>query len=178
MKKREPRHLSERTKEILRRKNKGRHFSPETEFKKGQTPWNKGLKGIRLSRKSEFKRGHRPANWKPVGTIVIRTEGKRNPNKRFRKVRYIKIAESNVWIPYARYVMTKKRGREIPKRMIVLHRDYDSLNDDPGNLITLTRGCHINFLKIDNIIDEKERRKNTSIRLLEYWEEKRKEELI
>lgn len=29
-------------------------------FKKGHTPWNKNLKGIRLSPKSEFKKGKKP----------------------------------------------------------------------------------------------------------------------
>lgn len=169
---------TDRMKEILSRRNKGKHFSPGTEFKKGQIPWNKGLKGIRLSRKSEFKRGHRPQNWKPVGTITIRTEGKKNPNKTFRKVRWIKITEPNIWVPYSRYVVMKKRKREIPKGMIVLHQDYDSLNDDAQNLLLITRDLHIKFLKIDNIINEEERRKQTSTGLFKYWDEKRKEKNV
>ena len=48
--------------EKLRQTNTGRHFPDreggnETSFKKGRTPWNKGLKGIHLSPKSEFKKG-------------------------------------------------------------------------------------------------------------------------
>lgn len=31
------------------------------DFKKGHTPWNKGMKGIHLSPKSEFKKGEHPS---------------------------------------------------------------------------------------------------------------------
>lgn len=50
---------------------KGRRVSPQTEFKKGNIPWNKGrphspetikrLKGKHLSPKTEYKKGHRPS---------------------------------------------------------------------------------------------------------------------
>lgn len=164
---------TERTKRILSRKNKGKHFSPATEFKRGQIPWNKGLKGLRLSRATEFKRGQRPKNWRPVGTVVLRIEGSRNPNRRRREIRWIKVAEPNVWVPLARYIVMEKRQRKIPKGMIVYHQDNDPLNDDPQNLLLITRSLHIKFLRDSNIIDEKERRRKTSMRLIEYWEEKR-----
>lgn len=169
---------TEETKKTLSRKNKGKHFSPDTEFKKGCIPWNKGLKGIRLSRKSEFKRGSRPHNWKSVGTITVRTEGKRNPNKTFRQARWIKIAEPNIWMPYSRYLVMKKRKREIPRGMVVFHDDNNSLNDNPQNLLLITRGLHIQFLKNANIINEEERKKEASIRLTKYWEERRQEKLL
>ena len=50
------------------KKKKGRHYSPETEFKKGLIPWSKTQKGIHLSPQSEFKKGQTKgknnSNWK------------------------------------------------------------------------------------------------------------------
>ena len=36
-------HHSKKTKELISEKHKGRNLSPDTEFKKGMTPWNKGI---------------------------------------------------------------------------------------------------------------------------------------
>jgi len=52
---------------------KGQRTSVKTEFKKGQTPWNKELKGIHLSPDSEFKKGMKPWN---VGIIKKSFSGK------------------------------------------------------------------------------------------------------
>lgn len=37
---------SEKTRKILSEKNKGKRSSPDTEFKNGQKPWNKGIVGV------------------------------------------------------------------------------------------------------------------------------------
>jgi hypothetical protein len=69
---RKGKHISEENKRFLSKIQKGRHISPSTEFKKGMTPWNKGIKwwtkkmrikqieskkGIHSSPKTEFKKG-------------------------------------------------------------------------------------------------------------------------
>lgn len=144
-------HHSEKTKEILRLANLGKHFSPATEFKKGSVPWNKGYKrrGLRYAyhtkpNEGKFKPGNRPKNWLPVGTITIRfdtTTG--NP------YHLIKIAEPKSWQYLARHVWEETRGREIPPGFLIYHMDGISLNDDPENLICITRPIHINFCKMD-----------------------------
>jgi hypothetical protein len=54
-------------------------------FRPGNIPPNKGKKGIRVSRETEFKKGNRPWNWRPVGSERINADGYaevkiRNPN--------------------------------------------------------------------------------------------------
>ena len=44
--------------------NIGKHRSPNTEFKKGFTPWNKGTKGIMKPNSTSFKKGQIPWNKK------------------------------------------------------------------------------------------------------------------
>jgi 5-methylcytosine-specific restriction endonuclease McrA len=44
----------------------GQHLSPSTEFKKGQTSWNKGIKGILKANSGSFKKGmvaHNKTEW-------------------------------------------------------------------------------------------------------------------
>lgn len=54
-----------------KQRNKGKHLSPKTEFKKGIIPWNKGTKGITKAWNKGligFQKGHRPYNTKPNKT--------------------------------------------------------------------------------------------------------------
>jgi len=158
---------SEATKKILSMKNKGKRFSPATEFRAGHIPWNKGLKRIRVSRPTEFKRGHRPANWKPVGTIVIRPESNGTLTRR------IKVADPNKWEQYARYLWKKTKGRGIPPGFIIYHLDGNSLNDAPENLICIPRSIHIKWLKADLEGFEAKRIKNTSMAQKKRWQKKK-----
>ena len=167
-------HHTERTKELLRLANKGKHFSPATEFRKGQVPWNKGLKrrGFQYaysnSSSTKFKPGHRPKNWLPVGTITIRVDTKTgNP------YHLIKIAEPKTWQYLVRHVWENTRGREILPRFVIYHMDGISLNDDPSNLIHIPRAIHINFCKMDIKEFEPNRIRNTSIALKRRWQEYR-----
>ncbi len=54
---------------------KGMHFSPATEFKKGQQPIYLVPKGTRLSPATEFKKGNQPHNTVPVGTEIMKSDG-------------------------------------------------------------------------------------------------------
>lgn len=109
----------------------------KTAFKKGNTPWNKGLKGIHLSPKTEFKKGHKNTNWLPIGATRIRL-CKGNPRK---QRQYIKIEEPNKWIEYAKIVWIKYNGK-IPKGFLIHHLDCNTLNDNINNLALLTRKAH------------------------------------
>ena len=110
-------------------------------FKKGMAVWNKGKKGIHLSPATEFVKGQKSPKWLPVGTIHIRTEwhNKHHPSRK-----WIKIAEPNKWVLFAVYNWIKKHG-DIPKGLLVHHKDFDSDNDDVCNLQLVTRAQHVNI---------------------------------
>lgn len=143
-------HHSEKTRKAISDRNKGKHFSPATEFKKGNVPWNTGLKrkGMRYayhnSSCTKFKRGSQPANWKPVGTVVIRID------TRGMKVPWIKVEEPNKWEYLARYVWKKSRGKEILPGFVIYHLDANHLNNEPENLVHIPRALAIAYQRIDN----------------------------
>ena len=105
-------------------------------FKKGNIPWNKGLKGSHTSPETEFKKGQNGRNWVPVGTITLRTD--KNKNKR----RWTKTEEPNVWIPYSQWIWGLMVGN-IPDGFILHHIDGDSLNDVTNNLSVVSRSAHM-----------------------------------
>lgn len=76
----------------------------------------------------------------PVNTVVIR--GDRDAAGRQRLTRYIKVRldgpPQKRWIQYSRWWWEKNRG-SVPKGHLVLHKDGDTLNDAPSNLIV--GGC-------------------------------------
>jgi hypothetical protein len=98
---------------------KGGHYSPETEFKSGQPSPN------RL----------------PVGTITIRTQ-KEDGNRR-----WIKVAEPDVWILYAKYVWIQHNG-PIPKGHVIHHKDEDQMHDVIENLQCVTKKEHFDIHNI------------------------------
>jgi len=161
-------HLIKSVKKRISQKLKGRHSSVSTEFKAGQIPWNKGMKGIYRSESStKYKKRHKPHNWKPVGTISIRCDHRKEP------VKFIKIAEPKKWEYYSRYIWIKTRKREIPKGFIIYHQDGNSLNDNPDNLICVPRSIHIIWLGIDIKNFKKKARESASLALIKRWVELR-----
>lgn len=109
----------------------------KTSFKKGNKPWNKGLKGIHLSPDSEFKLGGIPANKVPIGTVKFRYTKKDN---RIRT--WVKTEEPNVWKLRAVVVWEKCYGL-LPVGSLVHHCDRDTLNDKLSNLAGLSRAEHL-----------------------------------
>lgn len=144
-------HHTKRTKELLRLANLGKHSSPATEFKKGNVPWNKGLKrrGLKYAystnpNNGKFKPGRMPKNWLPVGTITIRVDSRSgNP------YHLIKIAEPKSWQYLSRHVWEATRGRTVLPGFVIYHLDGISLNDEPTNLVHVPRSLHIKFCKAD-----------------------------
>lgn len=103
-----------------------------TQFQKGQTPFNKGLKGIHHSPATEFKPGHRPANTKYDGCIRLRYH-KRSKHP----MKFIRIAKM-VWVPLHRHIWEKKHG-PIPAGHLISFKDGNSMNCKLSNLRLISK---------------------------------------
>ena len=101
-----------------------------TSFKKGQTPWNKGLKGTHFSPDTEFKKGENVGDKHPSwrgGVQVVSKDCiylRTGINERKRR-------------PHIIWKETHKT--KVPKGHVVYHKDGNRYNDDPDNLILITR---------------------------------------
>ena len=97
-------------------------------FKKGSTPWNKGLKGYMGANKTSFKKGTIPPNQVPIGTESITKGG-------YIKV---KVGEPNKWKLKQRYIYEQHHG-EIPNNCNVIFADRNIQNFDINNLILVSK---------------------------------------
>lgn len=98
-------------------------------FEKGQTSWNKGLKGVMLGGiKTQFKKGHRPHNAKNVGDETLGKDG----------YIFIKIAEPNKWKSKHQLIYEKHHGK-IPRGNVVIFADKNNRNLDINNLVLVKR---------------------------------------
>jgi hypothetical protein len=104
-------------------------------FKKGNRPWNDGVKGIHLSPSTEFKKGEMFGkdhySWKG-GVQIIKNDCVYlydGINKRVRRPK--KLYE--------------EAHGEIPKGWIIYHLDGDKDNDDLDNLIAIPRAVLVNI---------------------------------
>jgi len=129
---------------------KGQRISPTTEFKKGQTPANKGLRrpGFAPGRMQEtqFKKGQRSGmaakNWVPVGTILPDSDG--YLRIKLREAVYGKEptgwGNPGVWPQYHRYVWEQKNG-PVPKGHVVVFKDGNRKNCTLENLELISRAA-------------------------------------
>ena len=97
-------------------------------FKKGSTPWNKGLKGYMGANKTSFKKGTIPPNQVPIGTESIIKGG-------YIKV---KVGEPNKWKLKQRYIYEQYYG-EIPNNYNIIFADGNKMNFDIDNLIAVSK---------------------------------------
>ena len=97
-------------------------------FKKGSTPWNKGLKGYMGANKTSFKKGTIPPNQVPIGNESITKGG-------YIKV---KVGEPNKWKLKQRYIYEQHYG-EIPKDCNVIFADKNIRNFDINNLVLVSK---------------------------------------
>jgi len=112
-------YISEETRRKLSKANKGIRVSPDTEFRKGNIPWNKGL----ISREQP--------NWR--GGISFEPYGLGFNNKlkgRIRKRDRFTCQECR---------MTED---ELGYKLGIHHIDYNKENNSDDNLISLCRSCH------------------------------------
>lgn len=104
---------------------KGRQSSPLSQFQKGGIPWNKGMKGLQTGgEETQFKKGNIPRNHKPIGTVVIRTDGYNRT----------KTAEPNIW-ELTHRLAWRLAGNDLPVHPAVLSfKDRNPLNCNIENL--------------------------------------------
>lgn len=100
------------------------------QFKKGQEPWNKGIKGLYAKgcEKTWFKKGSTPINHRPVGSERITVDGYTE----------IKVEEPNKWRLKQQLIWEKYNG-PVPKGYVVIFGDGDQHNFNPDNLILVSR---------------------------------------
>lgn len=112
-----------------------------SQFKKGSTSFNKGLKqstfmtkkGIKNSAKTRFKKGDLPHNTLPDGEqISVRHHKRTGVSYKFYRVKLSK------WIPYHQHVWRKHNG-PIPRGSIVVFKDGNTMNCELSNLELITR---------------------------------------
>lgn len=97
-------------------------------FRKGQAPWNKGLKGYNFTPKNIFKKGRITWNIRPLFSERTDRDG----------CVYIKIKNPNLWVRKHRYIYEKKYGK-ISKGFNLIFADGNSTNFEINNLILLPR---------------------------------------
>jgi hypothetical protein len=113
---------------------KGDMRGKETQFKKGTVPANKGKKmsarQYAIASATMFKPGQDPKNTLHDGAITVRTD------KRGVKHQWIRIAKAK-WVPLHMHNYQQSFG-EIPKGMVVVFKDRNTLNAHPSNLALLS----------------------------------------
>lgn len=100
-------------------------------FSKDQTPWNLGKKGYMGPNETTFKKGNRPANWKPVGTERINTDGYTE----------VKTEEPKTWELKQRHIWEKENG-PVKKGHIIIFIDGNKENCSIGNLYQVSRAVN------------------------------------
>lgn len=102
----------------------------DTTFKKGNVPFNKGLKGQCApgSEKGWFKKGQTPKNHRQVGSERISKDGYVE----------IKVAEPNKWKLKHRVIWEQHNG-SVPRNYVVIFLDGNKLNIDISNLALISR---------------------------------------
>lgn len=108
------------------------------QFEKGIIPANKGKHTETKGRMAEtqFKKGQMPKNHLPVGSVRVRRS-----HKGRKSYVYEKVAEPNKW--RMKHVLEwEKRNGAVPKDMIVIFADGDTMNTDISNLLIISRQQH------------------------------------
>lgn len=103
-----------------------------TRFKKGLTPWNKGMQGLQIGgEKTQFKPGAMPHNTKPIGSHRITKDGtlqckisndRGNNSVRWRGVHELVWAEANGPVPAGHIVVFRPGMRSAIAEEITLDR--------------------------------------------------------
>ncbi len=105
---------------------RGNPNASETKFKKGQTSWNRGTKGVMKPNSTSFKKGENhiffKGKIKHQGYILLYT-----PDHPF--------SNNRNYVKRSRLVMEKYLGRYLTRKEVVHHRDNVRNNDRITNLM-------------------------------------------
>lgn len=125
-------------------------------FKKGMTPWNKGVKGYMGANRTSFKKGQPSHNQRPIGSQRICSKDK-----------YVieKVAEPDVWKHKHRLLWEEHYG-EIPEDCVIRFIDKDRMNITIENLICVPQGAN-SVLNLHNRPDTQDPELNKAIILTE-----------
>lgn len=112
----------------------GVRVSASTEFKRGHTTWNKGMRGLTFggrSAETRFKPGSKPQTWRPIGSDRI-MDG------------YMQRKISDTGYTAGDYAMVhhlvwRMHGNTIPDGHVLVFRDRDRRNVDINNLELIHR---------------------------------------
>lgn len=107
-----------------------KHKENPTSFKKGMTPWNKGLKGVIKPNSGSFKKGERispKTEFKPFN--LIKRKGNQYQTRRAIEMFYC----------------TKWTELNLQEDSVIHHIDGDIYNNSFENLCVMTRKDHSNF---------------------------------
>lgn len=100
------------------------------QFKKGHTPWCKGMKGLNFGGKeTQFGKGKEHNKYLPIGSEVVESTG----------YTLVKIGDPDVWAR-KHYLEYEKHHGEVPEGHLVIFADSDKSNFNKENLILVTRG--------------------------------------
>lgn len=97
-------------------------------FPKGNSPYNKGTKGLKGENITSFKKGNMPHNAKPIGSEIIDRDG----------YTHIKIANPNKWQLKQILEWEKAKGA-VPQGHAIIFADQDRTNFKIDNLLLVSR---------------------------------------
>lgn len=100
-----------------------------TQFKKGDTPWNKGITGYMGANVTSFRLGNLPHNTRGAGTIRITRDGYLE----------VKLDGCKRWEALHKLIYKSLVG-DLPQGYIVIFKDGDKLNLRSSNLLAISRG--------------------------------------
>ena len=113
-----------------------------TQFVKGQSAWNKGMKGLQIGGKeTQFKKGQKAHNWKPEGSIRITVDG------------YTEIKIGKKFVLWHRHLYATHIG-EVKPNDVIRFKDGNKQNFDLSNLEKITRGEHAVRNSVHNLPEE------------------------
>lgn len=101
-------------------------------FEPGIIPWNKGMKGVNFGGKETwFKKGTRPANWVPIGSERVNTDGYVD----------VKVADGQNQKNWKgkHILIWEERNGPVPLGHAIIFGDGNNRNFDPENLLLVSR---------------------------------------